>query len=84
MRGRQGDLNYRIDLPDAKVRALLAGAEDAAIRPPVRAENLALLQRFDQVRRPSCLSFGRRAADDGCAAEGLDARREGVRGLCGA
>jgi hypothetical protein len=42
-------LNYRIDLPDAQVRALLAGAQDARVVPPVRAENFALLRRHDQL-----------------------------------
>jgi inositol polyphosphate 5-phosphatase INPP5B/F len=46
-----GDLNYRIDLPDAQIRSLLQTANTHEESSSLGAESFALLQKHDQLKK---------------------------------
>jgi inositol polyphosphate 5-phosphatase INPP5B/F len=46
-----GDLNYRVDLPDAQIRSLLRTVHRPGKNARLRAESMALLQRHDQLKK---------------------------------
>lgn len=71
------DLNYRLVLPDADVRALLAEEQ-------LRDENIKLLRRFDQVQ--AALQFGARHCADASIFTPTvgfrDEDQQSIRGFC--